>query len=46
MIEIEIEGKCHLVVVDSGASLSVMKPGISSYELQPNQMLEGSLVIS
>jgi hypothetical protein len=36
VLEIEIEGKCHLVLVDSGASLSVMKPGIST-ELQPTQ---------
>lgn len=44
--EIEVKGKCHLVLVDSGASLSVMKPGISSSELQPTQLLEGSLEIS
>jgi hypothetical protein len=37
LLEIEIEGRCHLVLVDSGASLSVMKPGISSSELQPTQ---------
>jgi len=37
MLEIEIEGKCHLVLVDLEASLSVMKPGISSSELQPTQ---------
>jgi hypothetical protein len=37
MLEIEIDGKCHLVLVDSGASLNVMKPGISSSELQPTQ---------
>jgi len=37
LLEIEVEGKCHLVLVDSGASLSVMKPGISSSELQPTQ---------
>jgi hypothetical protein len=37
MLKIEIEGKCHLVLVDSGASPSVMKPGISSSELQPTQ---------
>jgi len=37
MLEIEIDGKCHLVLVDSGDSLSVMKPGISSSELQATQ---------
>ena len=37
LLEIEVEGKCHLVLVDSGASLSVMKPGISSSELQPTE---------
>ena len=37
LLEIEIEGKSHLVLVDSGTSLSVMKPGISSSELQPTQ---------
>lgn len=29
--------KCLLVLVDSGASLSLMKTGISSSELQPTQ---------
>jgi len=37
LLEIDIEGKCHLVLVDSGASLSAMKPGISSSELQHTQ---------
>jgi len=37
MLEIEIDRKCHLVLVDSGDSLSVMKPGISSSELQATQ---------
>jgi hypothetical protein len=37
LLEIEIEGLCHLVLVDSGASLSVMKHGISSSKLQPTQ---------
>jgi hypothetical protein len=46
LLEIEIEGKCHLVLVDSGASLSVMKPGISSSELQPTQPPKGSQAIS
>ena len=36
-LEIEIEGKRRFVRVDSGASLSVMKPEISSSELQPTQ---------
>lgn len=35
LLETEIEGKRHLVLVDSGASLSVMKPGISSSKVQP-----------
>lgn len=35
LLEIETEGNCHLVLVDFGASLSVMKPVISSSELQP-----------
>jgi hypothetical protein len=37
LLEIEIEGLRHLVLVDSGASLSVMKPGIGSSELRPTQ---------
>jgi hypothetical protein len=34
LLEIEMEGKHYLVLVDSGASLSVMKPGISSSKVQ------------
>jgi hypothetical protein len=34
-LEIEIEGKYHLVLDDLGASLSVMKPGVISSELEP-----------
>jgi len=30
-----MEGKRHLMLVDSGASLSVMKPGISSSKVRP-----------
>jgi cellulose biosynthesis protein BcsQ len=37
LLEISIEGKCHFVLVDSGASLSVIKPGISNSELLPTQ---------
>ena len=37
LLEISIEGKCHFVLVDSGASLSVVKPGISNSELLPTQ---------
>ena len=37
LLEILIEGKRHFVLVDSGASLSVIKPGISSSELLPTQ---------
>jgi len=36
-LEIEKEGNCHFVLLDSGANLSVMKPGISSSKLQPTQ---------
>ena len=36
LLEIEMEGKIHLVLVDSGVSLSVMKPGISSSNVQPS----------
>jgi len=35
LLEIEMERKRHLVLVDSGASLNVMKPGISSSKVQP-----------
>jgi len=35
LLEMEIEGKCHFVLVDSGASLSVIKQGIISPEFQP-----------
>jgi hypothetical protein len=37
LLEIEIEGKGDFVLVDSGANLSVMKPGIGSSELLPTQ---------
>ena len=37
LLEILIEGKRHFVLVDSGASLSVIKPGNSSSELLPTQ---------
>ena len=37
LLEISIHGKRHFVLVDSGASLSVIKPGISSSELLPTQ---------
>ena len=34
ILEIEVEGRGHLVLVDSGASLSVLQPGVSDAELQ------------
>ena len=37
LLEIEVEGRCHLALVDSGASLSVMQLGVSGAELQPTQ---------
>ena len=37
LLETEIEGKLHLVLVDSGASLSVMRPKVSNAELHPTQ---------
>ena len=37
LLEVEIKGKCHQMLVDSGASLSVIKPGSSSSELKPTQ---------
>ena len=37
LLEIEIEGKFHLVLVESGVSLSVMKPKVSNSELHPTQ---------
>jgi len=37
LLETEVEGKIHLLLVDSGASLSVMQPGVSCAELQPTQ---------
>ena len=33
LLEIEVEGRGHLVLVDSGASLSVMQTGVSDAEL-------------
>jgi len=35
LLEIEMEGKLYFVLVDSGVSLIVMKPGISSSKVQP-----------
>ena len=37
LLEIEVDGRCHLVLVDSRASLIVMQPGVSGAELQPTQ---------
>jgi hypothetical protein len=37
LLEIEIELRSHLDLVDSGAILSVMKPGVSDAKLQPTQ---------
>jgi hypothetical protein len=34
LLEIEISGNSHQVLVDSGASLSVMKPGIDMSEIR------------
>ena len=34
ILETEVEGRGHLVLVDSGASLSVLQPGVSDAELQ------------
>jgi hypothetical protein len=36
LLEVEIE-KERFLLVDSGASLSVMKPGISQSEIEPTQ---------
>ena len=36
LLENEMDGKRYLVLVDSGANLSVLKPGISSSRVQPS----------
>jgi hypothetical protein len=33
LLEIEIDGRLHQVLVDSGASVGVMKPGIAGSEI-------------
>jgi len=43
LLEIEVEGRSHLVLVDSGASLSVMQPGVSDAELRPTQTVARGL---
>jgi hypothetical protein len=37
LLEIEVEGRGHLVLVDSWDSLTVMRPGVSDAELQPTK---------
>jgi hypothetical protein len=37
LLTIEIEGQLHHVLVDSGASLSILKEGISNTEIFPTE---------
>jgi predicted aspartyl protease len=37
-LEIEIDGRFHLILVDTGASVSMVKPGIVASEIQGNQI--------
>lgn len=37
LLEIEIEGNIHQVLVDSGTSLSVIKERVSTAEIEPTQ---------
>ena len=35
LLEVEVEGQLHQFLVDSGASLNVVKPGVSQAEVRP-----------
>jgi len=35
LLKVEVEGQLHQFLVDSGASLSLVKPGISQAEVRP-----------
>jgi hypothetical protein len=42
LLTILVEGRDHNVLIDSGASLSIFKPGVSSVEIVPtNQVARG-----
>jgi hypothetical protein len=42
LLTIRVEGRDHKVLIDSGASLSIFKPGVSSAEIVPtNQVARG-----
>jgi hypothetical protein len=38
LLEVEVEGQLHQFLIDSGASLSLVKPGVSQAEVQPTNM--------
>jgi hypothetical protein len=38
LIEAQVEGNLHRFLVDSGASLSLIKPGVSSAEIKPTDL--------
>jgi hypothetical protein len=38
LLEVEVEGEVHQILIDSGASLSLVKPGVSQAEVRPTDL--------
>jgi len=38
LLEVQIEGESHQFLIDSGASLSLVKPGVSQEEVKPTDL--------
>ena len=38
LLEVQVEGKVHQFLIDSGASLSLIKPGVSQAEIAPTDV--------
>jgi hypothetical protein len=38
LLEVEVEGELHRFLIDSGASLSLVKPGVSQAEVRPTDL--------
>jgi hypothetical protein len=38
LLEVQVEGETHQFLIDSGASLSLVKPGVSQAEVRPTEL--------
>ena len=38
LLEVQVEGELHQFLIDSGASLSLVKPGVSQAEVKPTDV--------